>query len=325
MKNPYIGHEAQICSVEEHRLVGGRGDGMRLFEIRNGKGLELTISADRCADISRLTCFGENMGYFSPCGYVSSKYYDKFGTGFLKSFTAGFLTTCGLTAVGNICVDEGEELPLHGTISNAPAESVFAEQTEDAIIFKATVRQASLSGEQLLLHRIYNISRKDCSFEITDTCENIGPRTSPYMILYHFNIGYPLLSENAILRIPADSVEPRNDHAAQDIENCLIMEKPQAGIEERCYYHNIKAKNGLAALEMENPDIGILMNMEYSKETLPLFTQWKMMGETEYVLGLEPANCTPDGRDIMRKTGKLQFLKPGESITHTVRFNFQKI
>ena len=40
--NPYIGHETQISGVEEHRLVGGKGDGMRLYEATNGKGLELT-------------------------------------------------------------------------------------------------------------------------------------------------------------------------------------------------------------------------------------------------------------------------------------------
>ena len=112
----YIGHPSQLCSVEEVRLLGGKGDGMRLLQIRNAVGTELTISADRCADISRLVFKGDNMGYFSPCGYVAPAYYDDKEDGFLKSFTAGFLTTCGLTAVGSPCVDEGEELPLHGTI-----------------------------------------------------------------------------------------------------------------------------------------------------------------------------------------------------------------
>ena len=47
----YLGHEQQLSGVEEHRLVGGKGDGMRLLEVRNGKGLECTVSADRCADL----------------------------------------------------------------------------------------------------------------------------------------------------------------------------------------------------------------------------------------------------------------------------------
>ena len=98
MVNPYIGHNSQLCGVEEVRLVGGKGDGMRLLQLRNAAGLEMTVSADRCADISRLVFMGDNMGYFSPNGYVSPSYYDDKGNGWLKGFTAGFLTTCGLTA-----------------------------------------------------------------------------------------------------------------------------------------------------------------------------------------------------------------------------------
>ena len=114
--NPYIGCESQLYGIEEHRLVGGKGDGMRLLQIRNGHGMELTVSLDRCCDISRLTYDGVNMGYFSPCGYVAPSYYQPTGTDWLKSFTAGFLTTCGLNAVGSPCVDDGEALPLHGSV-----------------------------------------------------------------------------------------------------------------------------------------------------------------------------------------------------------------
>ena len=77
--NPYIGHESQLYGVEEHRLVGGKGDGMRLFEVHNGKGIDLTISADRCADISRLRFKGQNLSYMTACGYVAPAYYDSIG------------------------------------------------------------------------------------------------------------------------------------------------------------------------------------------------------------------------------------------------------
>ena len=49
--NPYIGHDTQLDGVEEHRLVGGKGDGMRLFEVNNGKGLMLTVSPDTRMDV----------------------------------------------------------------------------------------------------------------------------------------------------------------------------------------------------------------------------------------------------------------------------------
>ena len=58
-QSAYYGHESQLFGVEEVRLQGGKGDGMRLLQVRNGKGLEFTVSADRCADISRLIFRGD--------------------------------------------------------------------------------------------------------------------------------------------------------------------------------------------------------------------------------------------------------------------------
>lgn len=85
--------------------MGGKGDGMRLYEVRNGKGLEIVLSPDRNGDITRLLCHGINLSYLSPCG---------------------------LQAVGSPCVDEGEELPLHGSIANLSAErSPFENRKED--------------------------------------------------------------------------------------------------------------------------------------------------------------------------------------------------
>lgn len=74
--NPYIGHDSQIYGIEEHRLAGGRGAGMRILEINNGKGIELAVTPDRAGDIARLRFKGINMSYMSPCGYVSPAYYD---------------------------------------------------------------------------------------------------------------------------------------------------------------------------------------------------------------------------------------------------------
>ena len=63
--NKYIGHETQVYGVEEHRLIGGKGDGQRLYEIHNGVGLDLTVSPDRAGDITRLRYKGINMNFMS--------------------------------------------------------------------------------------------------------------------------------------------------------------------------------------------------------------------------------------------------------------------
>ncbi len=41
--NPYIGHDSQLYGIEEHRLVGGKGDGMRLYEINNGQDIHIFL------------------------------------------------------------------------------------------------------------------------------------------------------------------------------------------------------------------------------------------------------------------------------------------
>ena len=318
----YIGHPLQLRGAECFSLCGGKGDGMKYLSVRNGLGLALLISLDRCADLARVTFNGKNMGYFSPCGHVAPAYYDKDGAGFLKSFTAGFFTTCGLRAVGSPCTDEGEVLPLHGTIGNTPVDSYSVDEQDDAIVIKAVVRDCVIFGAKLVMQRTYTVSYKENAFTVSDTVTNEADVESPYMILYHCNMGYPLLSENSKVVVPNTSVTARNDHAQKYIDTALCMEKPTALYEERCYYYDVCEKDGRCTVGIFNPDISAGVVMNYNKKALPYFTQWKMMGKKDYVLGLEPGNCTPDGRDVLRKDGRLAFLSPDESATTEITFTF---
>ena len=321
MKN-YIGNSLQIRGAEQYILQNGKGNGMHFLNIRNGLGLEIWLSLDRAGDVSRLNFKGDNIGYFAPCGYVAPQYYDNVGAGFLKSFTGGFFTTCGLTAVGSPCVDDGEELPLHGTFSHIPAELCSIEETEKELVVNLRIRDFALFGRKLIMNRIYTVSYTENSFTVSDNVTNEADTDSPYMILYHCNMGYPLLSENSIVKIPNNSITARNEHAKDYIETALQMEKPQSGYEECCYYYDVKENDGTAKVGIFNGDISKGLVMDYDKTTLPYFTEWKMMGKTDYVLGLEPGNCTPDGRDVLRKNGTLKFLQPDESATTTVKFTF---
>ena len=293
----YLGHPSQLCSVEEVRLQGGKGDGMRLIQIRNAAGIELTVSADRCADISRLIFKGDNMGYFSPCGYVAPSYYDDRADGFLKSFTAGFLTTCGLTAVGSPCVDAGETLLLHGTIANTPCERIWWEETEKQMVVHAEIPDRRIFSRKLLLHHTISVEKFENVITLTDTVENQGDTDSPLILMYHINIGYPLLSEHAVVDISSTAVKPRNEHAAKDLDTWATMLPPTPGFEEQCYYHCFD-QEGRASIY--NPDIHKGLSIAFDSRTLNHLTEWKMMGVHDYVLGLEPGNCTPDGRDVTR-------------------------
>ena len=97
--NSYIGHPSQLSGVEEYRLIGGKGDGMRLLQVRNGLAGVHCLSGQSRRYYQALL-WGVNYSYISPSGYVAPAYYDQQEFGFLKSFTCGFLTTCGLSNIG---------------------------------------------------------------------------------------------------------------------------------------------------------------------------------------------------------------------------------
>lgn len=305
----YIGHPQQLCSVEEVRLVGGKGDGMRLLQVRNADGMELTVSADRCGDIPRLSYKGCNMGYFAPCGYVAPAYYEREGNGFLKSFTAGFLTTCGLTAAGAACLDAGEAVPLHGTIGNTPCEHIWWTEDTERFYIHAEVDDSAIFAYKMHLSRKITVEKFSGCFTVEDTVENRGDTTAPVMVLYHINIGYPMLSEKAELDIPSAQVIPRDARAAEGLDTWNQIIPPEPQFQEQCYYHTFP-KEGRATIR--NPELGRSLTISFDPKNLEYFTQWKMMGVRDYAMGLEPGNCTPCGRDVLRREGRLKFLAPGE-------------
>ena len=44
-----------------------------------------------------------------------------------------------------------------------------------------------------------------------------------------------------------------------------------------------------------------------------------MMGKYDYVLGLEPGNCNPNGRKKVNQSGKLVILKENEIVKYGVK------
>jgi len=319
--NNYIGHYSQVSRIEKHTINEGKAKNYSILEIDNGKGLFCVISLERGGDIARVSCSGINCGYFSPCGYVSSPYYDHVGNGFLKSFTAGFLTTCGLYSVGSPCVDNGENLPLHGSINNTPVDYYNYEESDTEFIINLFINSASFGAYKLIMRRKYVISKKENSITLSDTIENIGNLVTPCMVLYHTNIGYPLLCENSILEINSDSVIPRNEIAKKDQRNYLKIEKPKTNFIEKCYFHEF-SKDPKVSIYNETLDLGLKIEMD--NNNLIYFTQWRNFGIRDYVLGLEPGNCLPIGRDIMREKGILKELNMGEIVNYSIKFEFFK-
>ena len=91
----YIGNDAQLFSVKEYTLTQGKARGVRAVDVSTAAGLDYTVLPDRCMDIHQVRFHGKNACLLTPTGIVAPAYYDDAGEGLLKSFTGGFLTTCG--------------------------------------------------------------------------------------------------------------------------------------------------------------------------------------------------------------------------------------
>jgi len=317
-----IGHISQLGGLKPYVLTDGFANGMRAVDFRTTCGLEFTVLLDRAMDISEARYKGMGLCYRCPCGDVAPSFYDPRGLGWLWTFFGGLLTTCGLTQAGAPNTDEGEELGLHGRISTAPAELVSCSQEwqGDRLVMQvsAVIREARLFGPNLEMKRTIMAYGDGAGLVVRDTVTNVGARKSPCMLLYHINVGFPLLDEHAELILPTTSVQPRDAAAEEGKEDWAKMHGPVAGYAEKVYFHTVKpCKEGFVNVAVINRKLGegVGLRLRYRADELPCFTEWKMLGEREYVLGIEPGNCLPLGRAAERAGGRLVELEAGQRIT----------
>jgi hypothetical protein len=313
------GRLSQVGGISHFTHADGKAKGVSTLRVRTAQGLEFWVVPDRGLDIFEASFQGGSLCWHSPNGMVHPAYYSTRDLEWLRSFPGGLLSTCGLTTAGAPSEDNGESLGLHGSISNTPAEAVhWSERWEEndcLLTVSGKVREASVHGANMLLERTISTSLESRSFSVHDVVENQGVRDSPLMVLYHFNFGFPLLTERSRIYAPSHAVQPANDSAAHSQDTWNRFEAPQKGTAERVYFHEMRPDaNGKVTVvlvgDSDKPELGIALS--YDSKTLPRFVQWKMTGTNHFVLGLEPANCWTLGRRAERARGTLQMLSPGE-------------
>lgn len=327
---PYLGTMQQLAGVRTSVLDDGRGRGLRVADFDNGSGLAFQVLLDRGMDIGRASFKGIPLAYLTPVGVAHPAYYEPDGFRWLRNFGGGLLTGCGLSTVGSPEAEVGMSvagpLGLHGRLSNTPAEKPAV--SEDwvngryQLNVSGLLREASFFAENLECRRTISTAFGANSITVTDRLTNRGVRPAPLMLLYHINTGFPLLGEHALLNAKTRSTTPRNEIAAAGLAEWSRCQPPTAGYVEQCFYHDIEPDaDGLARMTLANPDCGLALEVAYRKAELPCFTQWKMMGQQEYVMGLEPANCHPDGQAAAREKGTLKILQPDETIEHFLKIS----
>lgn len=316
-----LGSMSQLGGLKKYHLSNGRGDGVEAVDVRTGAGLSYTVLPGRGMDIAWTDYKGVPVSYMSNTG-VSAGAYVEGGMEWLRNFFAGLLTTCGLSNVGGPCSDThpviGERTyGLHGRISNIPADQVCVHEgwEEDKYVMSVSgkMTESIVHGETLSLQRTVSSVLGENVIRIHDVIENEGNVETPLMVLYHMNLGYPVLSEHARLLIAPSSVKGASDLAEQEIDKYASFHPPVLGREERCYFHVVKENaDGKTKVALINDELEIAVVFSYYPKQLPCFTEWKMLNEGVYVLGIEPGNSNPIGRVNAREKGVLHTLAPGE-------------
>jgi hypothetical protein len=312
----------QLGGVKPVVLDDGPERGVRIAEFRTGGGLNFAVLLDRGMDIGWAEYRGVPLAWQSAAGPVAPAFFEPGGLGWLRGFHGGLVTTCGLTYAGAPCTDEGQELGLHGRISYTPARHVYWDgewQGDDYLLWaQGEMREAVIFGENIALRRRIWSHLGEKRLFIDDIVANEGYHTTPHMVLYHINIGFPVVDATAELITSPARVRPRDAIAAQGIDRYDRFQEPTPEYAEQVFYHDLTpdADGGVRAA-LVNPAFrggrGVGVYVKYRQAELPYFTEWKQMGEGDYVVGMEPANCLVEGRDVDRAAGRLQFLEPGES------------
>jgi hypothetical protein len=135
------------------------------------------------------------------------------------------------------------------------------------------------------------------------------------MILYHFNIGFPVVDENTKLQFTSRRTIARDSNAQIGLNEWNRFHSPEPGYKEQVFIHCPESDdNGTAQIDLINTQIGLGLRWSYKTVNLPFLMEWKMMGEGAYVVGVEPANCNGlGGRNATRVQGQLPVLQPGEN------------
>jgi hypothetical protein len=315
----HVGSMSQLAGITFSELIDGRARGIRAAEFRTGSGFGFTVLLDRAMDIARADFCGKSLCWRSVSGDTHPAYYDPAGLGWLWGFGGGLVTTCGLASFGGPCEDAGDVLGLHGRVSNAPAErvSVIEEWRGDDYVLELSGQmvEARTFFGCLRLNRSITTKLGAKSLTIRDEVTNLGPRPAPQMILYHCNLGYPALSAESRVLAPSVVVVPNTAEAEKGKQDWSKAAPPTRGYAEKVYEHELAAKNNRTAVALVNEacDGGFGVYLRFRRDQLPVFTQWKMMGEQEYVMGLEPGTNGVKGRASERERGRLTMLPPGES------------
>ncbi len=322
-------------------LRGGTQEGVQVITLDNGE-LHVTVVPTRGMSILSVEQTGNGkrvFGWDSPVKeLVHPNLMDlesRGGLGWLFGFNE-WMTRCGIEFAGHPGTDvmrtnTGDtnelNLTLHGRVGNIPAsevELIINDQPPYDLRLRGVVEERMFYGPQLRLVTEIHMLPKLKQFRLLETIENVGASKQEYQIIYHTNFGSPLLDENAKVVIPAKSVLPMNQHAADSVSSYDTYLRPTQGFVEQVYLVEPWSDDGgMTSVVIHNAEKELGALMRWSTSSLPYLTIWKNTAALAdgYVTGIEPGTGYPFNRRVERHFGRVPQLAAGESVAFELEYS----
>ena len=310
-----VGRIEQIAGVRPSRLLSGKSDGIKIWDVTTGSGLEFSVMENKCLDLLSLKYRGINLCFLSKPGAVSPEYFNVHGMEFGRYFHGG-LYTCGLGNIGESCVDGETEYNWHGRISQTPAENFSAfsgwNGDEYQITLFGEMHEAAHSHENLVLKRTISTKLGENSLVIQDTVENRGFQKEAVMMLYHMNFGFPLVDEDSRVLFSRGKAEVFADYSRLGESGSRISGKPIDGGQCDTYFFKPDG-DGNACAALMNDRLGLGVSLQYSANSFPYLVEWRNLVSGDYSIALEPCTQYPLNRLNEKARENMIFLEAQEA------------
>ena len=291
-----ICNSEQLCCARKLKYYDGREKNINIITVDNSC-LSFTVLQDNGLDIYDLRHKGTNISFLNKsgiCGFVSD---------FNTLFSGGMLYTCGLDSLGR-----REGYPTHGKYHNTPAKLISLNSDEKGVEIVGRVCDSGLFQNNLQLERTISCKYNSSVLNVKNRLTNLGYKTAEYCLLFHINLGYPMIDKGVKIDAPIIKTVCNKDNPEKRISKCLVMDDPKADLTEECFYH--KVSKGI--VNVINDKLKKQVTICYDEKKLPCLVEWKSMVSGDYALGIEPSS-TPLSASFFYNN-----IQPQESIDYDV-------
>ena len=315
-------------SIDWSAWNDGPPNGMKCLTIDTGA-MKTTLLPARGMGIWKCWSGNTELGWQSPVrGPVHPSLVpigDPSGIGWLEGFDE-LLVRCGLFSNGapEFTEQGNVRYSVHGRIANLPAHSLRVEVDPEAGLLEVigTVTESRFLVYTLELESRIRFKVNSSEIEITDKVTNPLTSTGTMQLLYHINLGQPLLQAGSMLVAALETVAPRDSRAAEGIGDWSACQGPQDGYREQVYYSTPMAdENHWTEAMLTNSDGSLGYSVHFDTRTLPCLNFWKNTAGVEdgYVLGIEPATGFPNTKSFEEQQSRVVRLQGGQSRTFRLK------